>query len=766
MRFAVGTVREIYEKGVEFIGPMPEWSRDWKRVGIYGACIYLVVLAFRISFQGRWDHPELWVAGERILATHDAYYWLAKAKGVGILAGYPLAQLAAFVHELTGIGYGAIGFWGPAVFGALVGVICFLWGWLLAGANAGVLAGLIGSLTPGFFYRSRLGYFDTDMFTLLMPMFIAWMLAFWMSGLIREGWLPGSGESRRPSKKVQLWMAFAFGLATRVACLWHTDIVNIAVIYIALAFMAALVLGLPDRRATAFQGLTVFILTSMPGSFFGSITLWPLSLVPSYKFGVPYIYYITTVSTLVAAICVVMFSRAEGKKSYLNKPLVCMAILFLVVLSTNLIGNTAHYAFAKVFDYLKGAGSQVPAQTGSAAMGPIYPSILQSIIEVRLAPLAEVMERGLFAPWLCWLALAATAVVAVLRPTAVFLLPMIALQMASVVLGIRFSMFGGAALAVMLGVGLYWLFGIVSSRFDHKALLDFAVQALLGAGFLFYCHSMYSTIPLTPVVPRQHAEALIELGRASEPDSMVWTWWDWGYATQYYAERETMADGGKHAGREVFPVAFVLASPSPHKANRMVAFSAQHPEKSRQRTGLSPAAVWDAIPRSEVSAALDEQLSREDYPPAPPQYVVVTWKDLSLAKWISYFGNWNLATGMTEEAKVKVFDPGELGFNVQRGAVMSRQGGGGLVSDMTLLDASGVDRKSYFMNTLSPQLLPKTQHLYINMVSKQSVILDRIARESTMTRLLTGDPDDPEIAPYFKLVVDRLPFARVYEVVQ
>jgi dolichyl-diphosphooligosaccharide--protein glycosyltransferase len=35
-----------------------------------------------------------------------------------------------------------------------------------------------------------------------------------------------------------------------------------------------------------------------------------------------------------------------------------------------------------------------------------------------------------------------------------------------------------------------------------------------------------------------------------------------------------------------------------------------------------------------------------------------------------------------------------------------------------------------------------------------------------MTRLLTGDPDDPEIAPYFKLVVDRLPFARVYEVVQ
>jgi dolichyl-diphosphooligosaccharide--protein glycosyltransferase len=52
------------------------------------------------------------------------------------------------------------------------------------------------------------------------------------------------------------------------------------------------------------------------------------------------------------------------------------------------------------------------------------------------------------------------------------------------------------------------------------------------------------------------------------------------------------------------------------------------------------------------------------------------------------------------------------------------------------------------------------------MVSKQSVVLDSVGYGSVMTRLLTADPGDPDIAPYFKLVVDRLPFARIYEVVQ
>lgn len=176
-------------------------------------------------------------------------------------------------------------------------------------------------------------------------------------------------------------------------------------------------------------------------------------------------------------------------------------------------------------------------------------------------------------------------------------------------------------------------------------MVAIGVQLVLGCGFLFYCHKEYSEIPLTPVLPRQHAEALIDLGKDSSLDSMIWTWWDWGYASQYYAELATVVDGGKHAGRDVFPVGFALANHSMEQANRMIRFSSQHPPRTRYILGYDPAKVWDAVPRDEISATLEQQLSISDYPVKVPQYIVIAWKDFTIAKWITFFGNWDLGTG-------------------------------------------------------------------------------------------------------------------------
>lgn len=144
-------IKQIYDGALKGIGDYPSWKKDWRWLAVSGVCVYLLVLFFRVSFAGKWDIPELWVNGERILATHDAYLWLAKAKGFGLLAGYPIAQATRFVHDITGFGFGTIGFWAPAFMGALVGVVCALWGWLLGGRTASIMAGLVGGLTPGFF---------------------------------------------------------------------------------------------------------------------------------------------------------------------------------------------------------------------------------------------------------------------------------------------------------------------------------------------------------------------------------------------------------------------------------------------------------------------------------------------------------------------------------------------------------------------------------------------------------------------------------------
>lgn len=761
-------LKNIYLNGMEAFGEMPSWKKDWRWIAIYSVCIYAVVLAFRLSFAGRWDHPELWVNGERILATHDAYYWLAKAKGVGWLVGYPLAEVTSYIQRITGLGFGTIGFWAPAFVTSLVGVICYLWGWLIAGRNAGIIAGLTGSLTPGFFYRSRLGYFDTDMFTLLVPMLTAWLFAYWASFHIRRGWfLFEKTISIDESHSLQsLWVAFFIGLSIRATSIWHHDILNLSIFYFFLTFAVIICIGRPEKKAVAFYGLIIVLLTAYPGTAFGHLGFWPFSLISLPELGVSARQF-ACFSGVSCSLLIIFWHKFALRRQIAVGTNVWMVASFLVVaiVATNIVQEPVLGSIRKLASYYSSAGNIEGANT-SIEIGPIYPSILQTIIEAKRVALSVIIERGAFTNWLGWVALLSAVVIMVFRPAGIFLLPLIVLHLASVKIGIRFSMFGGAALMVFLGVGVHWLAGWATKRFPRQQLVGFCIQVILGCVFLVYCHIIYSNIPLTPVIPRQHAEALIQLGEESPSNSMVWTWWDWGYASQYYASRETVVDGGKHAGRDVFPVAFAMSSDTPIKANRMVAFSSQYPAKTPYDLGLFPATNWDDVPRSKVSSTLQKQLAHSSYPVVSPQYIVVTWKDLNIAKWITYFGNWNLENGTTKEAAINSFDPGQLGFNIQQGSVMSRKGRGGLVSDITILDKGSSETEEYYMNKLSPRLLPKKRHLVINMVSRQSVLMDRIAYRSMMTRLLTGDPNDPEITPYFKLVVDKLPFARIYEVVQ
>ncbi len=754
----MNTFKEYYAKALDSIGEMPSFKDDWRWVAIYSICIYAIVLAFRMSFAGRWDHPELWVNGERILATHDAYFWLAKAKGVGRLFGYPLAQLAGLLQKVTGVSLGTIGFWAPAVLGALVGVACYLWGWLLGGRYAGIFAGLVGALTPGFFYRSRLGYFDTDLFTLLGPLMIAWMLAYLLSQWMKPGWFISSAGKEQNEKwdpMPSLVMAFAFGLATRFFCMWHNDIVNLSIWYFFLATGMLLVNARPERRIFGFYGLLIFLLASLPGASF--LNLGQFFLIPH----LPYALELTYI-TLSLLLMVLLVSQRSIATTIVTNKFLCAGIFLLGLWASDIVPMSTAGIVQKFWQYFQQSVTTPLVETVGA---PVFPSTIQSIIETALAPLADVLTRSAFFPWLGWLALIVSICVLLVRPAALFLFPLIMLSLLSVKLGVRFSMFGGAALMILLSVGTYLITSKIFNGKTYARYLSVVVQSVLGMSLLIFSYTQYSKIPLTPVLTKQHAEALVELAAKAPADGTVWTWWDWGYASQYYAGLGTTIDGGLHTGMEVYPTALAMSTNSPLQANQIIRETAQY--KRRFGRGYDIGSQWAKKTATDVMSSIELMKSVEsNFPLVPPQYLVVTWKDMTIAKWITFFGNWNLESGTTKQATISNFQPGELGFNIQRGAIRSREGRGGLVRDITTLSPEGVDAKEYYLNRLSPQLLPKGQHLLINSISRQSALLDRVAYRSMMRRLLTGDPTDPEISKYFKLVVDKLPFARIYEVVQ
>ncbi|WP_419786707.1 STT3 domain-containing protein [Pseudodesulfovibrio sp.] len=757
-------LKQWYDRGVNVVGVAPSWKQDWRWVCLWSLLAYIAVAALRMSFAGRWDHPELWVAGERIMSTHDAYFWLAKAKGVGQLAEYPVAELAAWLHQWFGFSLGGIGFWAPAIISSLTGAVCCLWGWMLGGRHAGIFAGLAGALTPGFFYRTRLGYYDTDMFTLVMPLLIALLLAFWLEPHLRRAWF--RHEESVIADTPSLWKAFACGVIMRIAVPWHADIANVAILYILFAGLVLLLGGASGKRNNGFWGLIVILLLAFPGELYGSLSVFPFSYIHlDYVF--PFYMSVYWQSVLWGGICALalcLIGEWKNRPAVFSNVWVSLGLFVVFAFAVHLIQIPLFAVLGKLAMYFNPAGT-APAGA-SAPVGPQYPAVLQSIKEAKLLSLEIVLQRGAFAAWVGWLGLAGGLVVCVLRPAAIMLLPLILLHLLSVRIGVRFTMFGGAALMIFLGVALYWLTQTLLRSWARRELATLSVQLILGIAVLGYCLVGYAKVPLTPVFSRGYAEALIELGKTAPADSMVWNWWDWGYATQYYAGLPTVIDGGKHSGSDVYPVAYALSTSSAAKAAGMMRFSSQFPIDRTDEFGLAPDKVWDAMPRNGLDDALNAELSKQDYPTTGKQYLVVSWDSLRVAKWITYFGNWNLETGITEQASVNNYQPGELGIDIRRGAVMDRRGGGGLLKGIIVLDNGQAQSHEYFMNSVAPQLLPVKQYLAVNKVSGQAIALDRLAYRSMMTRLLAGNPDDPEITPYFKLVVDKLPFVRIYEVVQ
>ena len=141
-------------------------------------------------------------------------------------------------------------------------------------------------------------------------------------------------------------------------------------------------------------------------------------------------------------------------------------------------------------------------------------------------------------------------------------------------MGIRFAMF--AAPVLCLGV-LVPADGWLARRslagrvgvFSSSAL--FTVALVVGIPLI---QRAYARLPIETVLTREHAAALRSLRSEAASEGLVWTWSDYGYATQYFAGLPPLADGGRHGGDRLFTLGGVLGSDNPAASARLMAYSA------------------------------------------------------------------------------------------------------------------------------------------------------------------------------------------------
>ncbi|MGE4554063.1 MAG: hypothetical protein AB7D57_13205, partial [Desulfovibrionaceae bacterium] len=415
-----------------------------------------------------------------------------------------------------------------------------------------------------------------------------------------------------------------------------------------------------------------------------------------------------------------------------------------------LLPTLAQPAFAPLNTLGLSPTPAAPAGATAAAAGAVYPSVIQSIIEAKLVGLGKVLMRIGPTPWISALGVVGFLWVCWRRPLAVFLLPLLVLAVLGMKMGIRFTMFGGPMVALGLGVPLSWGVRRLPETWAGRARLEPALQVLLGVLLLIPLAVRYADEPPTPVLSKPHAEALLELADKAPAGAEVWTWWDWGYATQFYARRMTPVDGGLHDGRHMYPVALALTTTSLRQANNLIRYAAAQ--------GYDPAKAWDGMSGAAVRDLLDGLKNDTlETPGIPTQYLVAAWANLGISEWITYFGSWDLVRGEGVRGRAERLSRA-FRLDPRYGAVVFEDGSPSVaVSSVDLLDGGSYKHRDFFTNLSGP-------HLVLNKERREAFLLDDTVYYSTMVQLLVVDPSDPSVRRNFELVVDRSPYVRIYRV--
>ena len=687
----------------------------WQIVAICFA-VFLFSAGMRLMEYPRWDQSGFKVDGEWLLATHDAYFWVAGAEGVNPIAEpMPMAVLLDVASRIFPIPHANLAFWASILLAALVAIPLALWCYFLGAPYAALIVPILGALAPAFYNRTRLGFYDTDWATLFFPLLISWLLAVWIQTRLRG---PESVDRSDPGDKKERIIPAILIVLTAVALPWHTSIGLFILALLGLAATLLVVLGVPETRSASFLTLLAIALVvgaGWIGAVVGLMLVWWMGRFP-------------------ARFCHPWSTRIIGVGLF-----VMLAVILGIQFQEYLSMAIPAYA-GKLF-----------ADGGSQASGSVlvFPDLAASVRETQKVNLGFALEGMAFHPLLGAAGVLGYLVLLWKKPAAVFLLPLLLLGMGSVRLGIRFTMFATPVILLGLLVPLDWMAAQAGERYAWDKRLRAAVSLMTVLVLIPVMVQFNWRIPVETVVGKAHARALTTLGEIADPAGTIWTWWDYGYASQHFAELETFADGRRNTGDYLYSLGTVLGADTLDRSAEFIRFAV--------RQNYEPWDVWNTWSEAELEAWLDGlgrgETQSESLPAA--QYLIVQWEGIPALVWIQYYGSWDFETHEGQRSRVsKVMRPLEL--DLETGVF--RFDGDQILHAVTvdILDESVEQHYDYPANAGGP-------HLLLNNTTGEVMLLDETAYRSTFIQLLILPADQLENVSPFRLLIDDQPLVRVFE---
>ncbi len=270
-----------------------------------------------------------------------------------------------------------------------------------------------------------------------------------------------------------------------------------------------------------------------------------------------------------------------------------------------------------------------------------FPNVQISISELQKLSLDQIAHITVGNKFALFIGFIGLAIFAVLRfRVFILLLPTLLIGLLSLKGASRFAMF----LAPMLGIGIGIFVDLLWERlkpFFQNWKVEFATFGGLVALFTLLVYLLEKPsfrVVSRPIMSPSIAEAFIELGRQTPKNAWIWTWWDYGYAIQYYAHRATFHDGGSQFSPKTYFVALSFSTSNQTAAvniTKSVSVCGAKCIEKLLKKGYKPDQIKELF---ESGKLLKEKK------PTHPVYWVFTRDLIGKYYWISYFGTWNFKT--------------------------------------------------------------------------------------------------------------------------
>lgn len=493
----------------------------------------LILLAYAFSFAIRliWvfqfgEYPAFQYNGELMINTNDGYFFAAGAQEalLGIhepnprvpsWLSYGVTFFTVILTKITPFSLETVTLYMPSIISSLVVIPIIMIARLFNATLLGFFAALLGSIAWSYYNRTMTGYYDTDMFAAMAPMFV---LYFFIASV------------KHFTLKSALYAALMIVIYPFLYDQGRAVVFAMSIIY----FLYLLVYHRDEDNT--YKSIILISLSTLPVHWFVSS---------------PYSYIVSGV-VLVGAYLFLEKKQIERKLLYI------LSVIF--VLGFFYFGNVFSLIFAKVTLYLS---------RSTDADGLHFFQVNQTIREAGTIPFSTMANRISGSTVGVIVALVGYVLLVVRYRPFILALPLIGIGVFSLIGGLRFTVFA-VPVAAMSAIYLFYVLANSSDKKPFRYLLIMILTALM-----IYPNIMHIIGYKVPTVfTNEEVKILKKLDDISNEKDYTLAWWDYGYPLWYYSDTNTLIDGGKHS-HDNFIISKIMNTPSQIQAANLARLSVE-----------------------------------------------------------------------------------------------------------------------------------------------------------------------------------------------